>query len=65
MEGEEPPEPGNEAWREWLKRQIAEPMEALPEFELEDEMAQRTLELFRLLGEIADRRGMEPSGPSS
>ena len=62
MEGEEPPEPNSEAWQEWLKRRLAEPMETLPEFELKDEMAQRTLELFRLLGEIADRRGMEPFG---
>ncbi len=62
QEGGEPPEPGSDAWTEWLKRRLAEPMETLPEFALEDEMAQRTLELFQLIGEVADRRGMEPFG---
>ena len=62
LEGDEPPEPGSEAWLEWLKWRLTEPMETFPELEFEDEMAQRTLELFRLLGEVADQRGMEPFG---
>ena len=62
MEEGEPPEPGSEEWAEWLMRRLNEPVEELPELDLGDEMAQRTLELFKLIGEIADERGMEPFG---
>ena len=62
LEGGEPPAPDSAQWREWLMQRLAEPMEELPAFMLDDEMAQRTMDLFRLLGETAHRRGMEPFG---
>ena len=62
LEEEDPPEPRSEAWLEWLKRRLGEPMEDLPEFDLEEDMARRTLELFQSLGDLVDQRGMEPFG---
>ena len=62
LEGAAAPAPDSEAWREWLLARLAEPMETLPEPALEDEMAARTLALFRLLGEVADARGLESVG---
>ncbi len=62
LEEEDPPTAESEAWLEWLKRRLGEPMEDLPEFDLEDGMARKTMELFRLIGEVARRSGMEPFG---
>ena len=62
LEGSEPPESESGLWQEWLMQRLVEPMDTIPEFKVEDEMAQRTLTLFRLLGETVARRGMEPFG---
>ena len=62
MEEGDPPEPESQQWKEWLTERLAEPMENIPDFDLDDEMATRTLDLFRLLGKTADRRGMDPFG---
>ena len=62
LEGAEAPAPDSGAWRDWLLARLGEPMETLPELELEDEMGARTLALFRLLSEVADARGLEAVG---
>ena len=62
LEGADAPAPDSDAWREWLSARLAEPMETLPELALEDGMDARTLELFRLLSEVADERGLEAVG---
>ena len=62
LEGAAAPAPDSEAWREWLLARLAEPMETLPELAPGDEMAARTLELFRLLSGVADARGLESVG---
>ena len=62
VEGEDAPAPDSEPWLAWITEKLAEPMEELPELELEDAAAAETLELFRLLREVADHRGMEPIG---
>ena len=62
LEGADAPAPDSAAWREWLLARLAEPMAELPELALEDEMAARTLELFRLLRGVADERGLEAVG---
>ncbi len=62
LEGAAAPAPDSEAWREWLLARLAEPMETLPALAPGDEMAARTLELFRLLSGVADARGLESVG---
>lgn len=62
LEGAAAPAPDSDAWREWLLARLAEPMETLPALAPEDEMAARTLELFRLLSGVADARGLESVG---
>lgn len=62
LEQAEPPDVASPEWQEWLLQRLAEPLEDLPDLAFEDDTAQRTFSLFRLLGTLADERGMEPLG---
>ena len=62
LEGCDAPAADSAEWRAWLETQLGAPMEEPPELALEEPAHAETLELFRLLREVADVRGMEPIG---
>ncbi len=62
LEEAEAPETDSAEWKEWLLRRLAEPLEELPNFLFENQHATHTMELFCLLGNVLETRGLEPLG---
>ncbi len=62
MEDDAPPAFSSKKWEKWLRHRLSEPLDTLPSFEFSNATARRTFNLFRLLGQVADKQGMEALG---
>ena len=62
LEEAEAPATDSAEWKEWLLQRLAEPMAELPHFLFENPDAAHTMELFCLLGNVLEERGLEPLG---
>lgn len=49
------PDKSSREWRDWLATELARPLNELPAFEFDDETAQSTLTLFRLIATVHTR----------
>lgn len=49
-------------WLEWIKAELARPLESLPEFKTLDDQAQSTLGMFRLVGDTRKQLDREAFG---
>ena len=61
-EGGEPPAADSSDWQKWLSERLAEPMQSLPSWKFEEAASQRTMDLFFLLRDEAEQRGLESIG---
>ena len=60
--GGEPPSPDSEEWEQWLREELARPLEELPQFQKLDRQAADTLGLFQLIAEMSGEYGRDIFG---
>ncbi|MEX2525966.1 MAG: phosphoenolpyruvate carboxylase [Gammaproteobacteria bacterium] len=60
--GTEPPAEDSKEWEDWLREELARPLEELPRFETLDRKAADTVGLFSLIAELSGEYGREAFG---
>jgi phosphoenolpyruvate carboxylase len=60
--GGSPPAPGSVEWEQWLREELARPLEELPQFQGLDRQASNTVGLFQLIAETSGEYGRDVFG---
>jgi phosphoenolpyruvate carboxylase len=58
----EPPAPDSEEWEQWLREELARPLDELPQFQGLDRQAANTVGLFQLIAEASGEYGRDIFG---